>query len=167
MAHAFKNVSAKPTFGTLRENLYQSDYINRKKGIITFCKSPATCQKIRVAPSYNTINSFNIGRYTLSLDKCNIFPVSKSNLIIGQYTKANLTNICTVLDLNTYTKPSPEETCQNNNNIIIDPSKSEPFYQLYQIDPLGQLFGNTQCGELNYTHYMIFYPPTKPITLGN
>ena len=31
MAHAFKNISAKPTFGTLREELNQSDYINRKK----------------------------------------------------------------------------------------------------------------------------------------
>ena len=36
MAHAFKTISAKPTFGTLQPNLYQSDYINRKKGIIVF-----------------------------------------------------------------------------------------------------------------------------------
>jgi hypothetical protein len=35
------------------------------------------------------------------------------------------------------------------------------------IDPLGELFGKTQCGELNYTHYMLFNPPVKPLTLGN
>ena len=30
MAHAFKRISAKPTFGTLQEELYQSDYIKKK-----------------------------------------------------------------------------------------------------------------------------------------
>ena len=34
------------------------------------------------------------------------------------------------------------------------------------IDPLGELFGASQCGELNYTKYMVFDPPTKPLTLG-
>ena len=31
---------------------------------------------------------------------------------------------------------------------------TKPFYFTNTIDPLGQLFGNTQWGELNYTHYM-------------
>ena len=31
MAHAFKTIPAKSTFGTLQEELNQSDYINRKK----------------------------------------------------------------------------------------------------------------------------------------
>lgn len=66
MAHAFKTISAKPTFGTIRANLYQSDYVNRKKGVITFCNSRVTCKGLRIAPSYNTRNSFNLGRYTLS-----------------------------------------------------------------------------------------------------
>jgi hypothetical protein len=171
MAHAFKTVSAKPTFGTLRENLYQSDYINRKKGAIIFCKSPSFCQRIRPAPSYNTRNSFNLGRYTLSLDKCNIFPVSKGNLIMGQYTKENLKDVCTVSNLIPYIKPEPCgsdepcDPCQNNTPVLLDPA--EIFYQKHMIDPLGELFGKTQCGELNYTHYMLFNPPVKPLTLGN
>lgn len=171
MAHAFKTISAKPTFGTLRENLYQSDYINRKKGVITFCKSPASCQRIKLALSYNTRNSFNLGRYTLSVNKCNILPINKGNLIIGQYSNTNLNNICTVSNISPYTKPSPCgvdnecNPCQNNNPISIN--TDDTFYQKYTIDPLGELFGNTQCGELNYTKYMTFYPPTQPLTLGN
>lgn len=175
MAHAFKTISAKPTFGTLRENLYQSDYINRKKGIITYCKSSAYCQKINRAPSYDRINSYNLGSYTLALDKCNIIPVNKGNLIIGQYSKTNLADVCTVSSLIPYTAPAPCgydnpcSPCQNNTPVIIDPSASPGtvFYQNYSIDPLGQLFGKTQCGELNYIHYMVFNPPPNPLTLGN
>ena len=91
MAHAFKTTSAKPTFGTIRENLYQSDYINRKKGIINFCKTPSVCYKIRSVSSYNTRHSFNTGRLALSLATCNRWPVNKSNLIIKIYT--NETNM--------------------------------------------------------------------------
>jgi hypothetical protein len=170
MAHAFKTISAKPTFGTLKENLYQSDYINRKKGIITVCNYPSRCQRIRVAPSYNTRNSFNIGRYALSLKNCNVLPVNKGNLIIGQYAKQNLKDICTVSPIDAIVQPEPCSSecnpCQNNGPVIIDPNSDLPFYQSYQIDPLGQLFGKSQCGELNYTHYMGFYPPTNPLTLA-
>ena len=37
MAFAFSPIPAKPTFGTLKENLYQSDYINRKKAKNNYC----------------------------------------------------------------------------------------------------------------------------------
>ena len=165
MAHAFKTISAKPTFSTLKENLYQSDYINRKKGIITFCNS-SRCQRIRFSPSYNVINSFNIGSYTLSLYNSNTLPVNKSNLIISQYTKENLKDVCTISEIDPNVNPTPCgidiycDPCQNNNPVIIDPTLSgtQPFYYKYQIDPLGELFGKTQCGELNYTRYMVFTP---------
>ena len=157
MAHAFKTISAKPTFGTLQPNLYQSDYINRKKGIITFCKRPCICKNIRVAPSYEIINSVNLG---FRLNKLNSLHNNKSNLIISQYTKENLKNVCTVSPLNPYTAPSycsnsnPCNPCQNNGAVIIDPlNATTTFYNEYNIDPLGQLFGNSQCGELNYTAY--------------
>lgn len=175
MAHAFKTISAKPTFGTLKENLYQSDYINRKKGIISFCKASNICPRLRNDSSYYTRNSYNLGRYSLSLDKCNILPINKSNLIIGQYSKENLNNICTISEINYNVNPKPCcselpcDPCQNNNLIVInpnDPGSTSPFYYTYQIDPLGELFGNSQCGELNYTHYIVFNPPILPLTLG-
>ena len=155
MAHAFKTISAKPTFGTLKENLYQSDYINRKKGIITLCNLYSECQKISFAPSYSDINSFNLGIHTLGLNKCDKSHIDKdkTNLIAGQYTTENLSNICTisVIDQN---KQPPYDSCQTN--VIINPNNSTtlPFYFTNQIDALGELFGRTQCGELNYTNYM-------------
>ena len=130
MAHAFKTIPAKSTFGTLQKELYQSDYINRKK------------------------------------NKCNtILPVNKSNLIVGQYTKLNLYDVCTVSN-----GPPPSihcefnncNPCQNSGNIvIIDPNSTNPFYYDYTIDPLGELFGKTSCGILNYTNYMVFNPPKR------
>lgn len=118
MAHAFNVIPAKPTFGTLREHLYQSDYINRKKRIIALsCRS-----KNKVVSSIN-----------------------KNNLIIGLYTKENLQNVCTISTI----------TSHSCNNVEIEPNKI--LYQNYVIDPLGELFGNTQCGELNYTQYFQTY----------
>ena len=154
MAHAFKTISAKPTFGTLQQHLYQSDYINRKKGIIVFCKRPCICKNIRVAPSYDIINSVNLG---FRLNKLNSLHNNKSNLIISQYTKENLKNVCTVSPIVTpapCSNSDPCDPCQNNGPVIIDPlNATTTFYNEYNIDPLGQLFGNSQCGELNYTAY--------------
>ena len=128
MSHAFKIIPAKPTFGKFKENISYSDYINIKKGI--YCK-----------------HSF--------------LPLNKSNLIAGQYTSLDLKNICTISEINPMIQPSPCssslpcEPCQNNNPVIIQPNTSTiPFYYNYQIDPLGELFGKTQCGELNYKNYM-------------
>ncbi len=147
MAHAFKTISAKPTFGTLKEHIYQSDYINRKKGIIAFCSLSCNLSP-KYFPSYNVKNSFN---------------VNKSNLIVGQYTKLNLNDICTIENIDPTINPEPCsdllpcEPCQNNTEVIINPLETTPFYWSHQIDPLGQLFGKTQCGELNYTHYMEYF----------
>ena len=129
MAHAFKTISAKPTFGTLQSNNSQSDYVNRKKRTVTSCKRSLICQK-------------------------------NSNLISCQYSTENLKGVCTVSSLSPYIAPTPcsQEVpctpCQNNNLVIIDPQNAtSTFYNQYNIDPLGQLFGNSQCGELNYTMY--------------
>lgn len=171
MARTFNYIPAKPTFGTIRENLFQSDYIRRKKGLITYCTTPSLCNKINIASSYSLINSFNLGKYTLSLNKCNIIPVNKSNLIIGQFTSENLKDVCTVQPLSPHNNPTPCGDnldclpCQNNNVVAIVPG--DIFYQNYQIDPLGELFGRTPCGELNYTHFMLFNPPTSNLTISN
>ena len=154
MAHAFKTISAKPTFGTLQPNLYQSDYINRKKGIIVFCKRQCICKNVSIAPSYDIKNSFNLG---FRFNRLNSLHNNKSNLIISQYTKENLNNVCTVSHI-TLSVPcsnsDPCDPCQNNVPVIIDPlNATTTFYNDYIIDPLGQLFGKSQCGELNYTNY--------------
>ena len=52
--------------------------------------------------------------------------------------------------------------CNEDDIVKIDANSQVPFYFYYTIDPLGELFGKTPCGILNYTNYMVFNPP-KPI----
>jgi len=108
MSRAFTVIQAKPTFGTLSEVIYQSDYLEVKKARV-FCRGPSV-------PFF-----------------CN-----KNNLVIGQYSKMNLNGVTTV----------------SSNNIVCN---KNPFYETHTIDPFGELFGNTQCGELNYTNYLQIY----------
>ena len=162
MAHSFAPITAKPTFGTLKENLYQSDYLNRKKAKYAYCRTPSSCNKIKIANSYALINSYNLGRYSHNLETCNIIPVNKGNLIIGQFAKLNLSNVCTVSSgpppITPCTNDTPCNPCQDNTSVVVDPKTStEPFYWNATIDPLGELFGASQCGELNYTKYMVFF----------
>jgi len=163
MAHAFAPIPAKPTFGTLKENLYQSDYLIRKKAKYAYCRTPSYCNKIKIANSYDLINSYNLGRYSRNLETCNIIPINKGNLIMGQYTKLNLKNVCTVSKGTPPTHPCsndlPCDPCQNNDPVTLDPNTSVPFYFDKTIDPLGELFGSSQCGELNYTGHMVLHPP--------
>lgn len=154
MAHAFNIIPAKPTFGTLRENLCQSDYINRKKGIYNYCNSKPYCQKLKISQSYNNLYSFNNTRLHT---KC-ILPINKTDLIASQYSKLDLQNVCTV-SAGPPPGPPPSKigdyTCQQ---VYINPNSTTPFYYNNTIDPLGELFGRTQCGELNYTDYMVLNP---------
>lgn len=66
-------MSAKAAFGTLKKNMYQSDYLNKKKGVAMACKKHCS----------------NNNRDT-------IFLTNKYNLIIGQYTEMNLKDVITV-----------------------------------------------------------------------
>jgi len=65
----------------------------------------------------------------------------KNDLVVGQYLKMNLNGVTTV-----------------SSNSIVAPTKKIPFYESNNIDPIGELFGNTQCGELNYTSYLQVWP---------
>ena len=155
MSHAF---SAKPTFGTLKEQMFQSDYITRKKSKNTFCANSTVYSKVKQVNSYETLNSFNLG---ICLNNYRVLEqVNKYNLISAQYSKFNLNNVCTVSKGAPPSKPcnneNPCDPCQNNDAIIIDTlTSSVPFYWGQTIDPLGELFGKSQCGELNYTKYMV------------
>ena len=112
MSRAFNVIPAKPTFGTLGEVIYQSDYLEVKKARVL-------CKKTKIPY------------------RCN-----KTDLVTGQYLKMNLNGVVTV----------------SSNNI--DSTSKAPFYDSNVIDPIGELFGNTQCGELNYTNYLQVFPRT-------
>ena len=151
MSYAF----AKPTFGSLKEPLYQNEYVSRKKAKITYCKTPAICNKIVVSKNYDTVNSFNLGR---SLETYNAIKANKTNLIMGQYTKSNLLGVCTVIPTTPCVNIGNCAPCENKDPVPLNTTSSNPFYWNNTIDPLGELFGNSQCGELNYTRYMEIDP---------
>jgi len=170
MAHAFPPIPARPTFGTLKEELSQSDYLVRKRAKFAYCNTSSYCKKVKTAPTYKDLYLFNKGNYALSLESCNMIPVNKGNLIVGQYSKLNLKDICTVSLGPPVNQPCtdsvPCQPCQNNGPVIVNPNMTTtPFYWSNTIDPLGQLFGSSQCGQLNYTQSMVFNPPNK-ITLA-
>ena len=158
MAHAFAPIPAKPAFGTLREKLYQSDYLERKKAKLVYCNIPNLCNKPIYTYSYDQQNLYNLGK---RLNTCNFLRVNKANLIAGQYSQLDLKNTCTVIPTtktpcNLINGCAP---CANFTPVPINLLSTVPFYQTNNIDPLGELFGNSQCGELNYTNFMVFYPP--------
>ena len=147
MTHAFSVVPAKPTFGTLQENLFQSDYLTRKKAKHAYCITPSYCYKIKKVNSYEIYNLRRVKR-------CHIVSVNKSNLIMGQYSKLNLKDVCVAAE------GPPLNEC-NNTPVEINPNAQNPFYWNATIDPVGELFGRIQCGQLNYAHHMQFYPPNS------
>lgn len=177
MAHAFAPIPAKPTFGTLRKDIYQSDYLSRKTGALIYCNSRSTCGKLRVAKDFREKLLFSKGKDFINGLRCSKFniPVGHSNLIVGQYSKLNLKPVCSVIQNQVNIANlcydsnadglNPYSFCDlSGNTVLIDPSGNTiPFYQKYYIDPCGELFGNSQCGELNYTSYMVINPPINPV----
>ena len=47
----------------------------------------------------------------------------------------------------------------NRQRLLINREEYSLYDKQWGIDPLGELFGQTQCGELNYTHHMFLNPP--------
>lgn len=157
MAHAFKTIPAKPTFGNIRPNMFQSDYIKRKKALSTF--QSKIINKKCYSNSYDAKYLLNKGKYYYGINNCDMLPVNKSNLIAGQYSKMDLQDVCDITTFSATIDPSENDCIDGCTSVQLDPSVI--FYENYVIDPCGQLFGKSQCGELNYTHYMVYYPPNK------
>jgi hypothetical protein len=156
MAHAFKPIPAKPTFGTLTQVVYQGDYITNKKAKLAFCKGnkKLSCNKNNKVSSYDQSNLFNKGRYLDALERGCILPFDKTNLITGLYSKMNLEGACTVINGNPCSSINSCGACLTGAQI--DASSLNAFYLTNTIDPLGQLFGNSACGTNNFTRFMVY-----------
>lgn len=158
MAHAFKSLSAKPTFGSKQTHYYQSDVVNNKRYKQLRISIDEPCNILHKTNNYN---QFYLFKNSNTPKCCMYFPVSKYNIVAGQYTALNLSDVCTASN-QSYVNPTPDDKCNNSHvQMKSNPSTGvwnsgiSAFYQDVSIDPLGQLFGNTQCGELNYTDYMV------------
>jgi len=148
MSRLFQPIPAKPAFGVLQKNEYASDYTKKLK------LKQALAYSIKNQTRINLSQGDLLGLKNCELKNNIIFNKSyldKSNLIAGLYSKQNLENVIIV-------SPS-SETQEPYTSTTIDIDNS-PFYDYYNIDPNGSLFGNTPCGLKNYTNYMQISVPT-------
>ena len=173
MSHAFSSPSAKPAFGALKQVAYQTDYLQKLKAKKANCKSSTKCTKFNNSvQSYNDLYLKNELFRLNSLNNCTLLPFNKTNLIVNLYSKMDLTHACTLIDgFTCVTNPSCDlpisspqcciNICKNDKTIDVSPTAVQ-FNLTNTIDPTGSLFGNTNCGILNFTHFMVFNPLTDP-----
>jgi hypothetical protein len=150
MANSFKNTSGKNTFGVFYESQDASEYIYNKKAKAMYCV-PNNC-----TPSVNFGSERDHLLYNrsnrLTFSPC-LNSINSSNLCTNLITKMDLKNVPIVQ--NFYPQgndPSVPSTIINSSSVI-------PYLD-YNIDPCGNLFGNTVCGInnfLNYKTYGSFY----------
>ena len=69
--------------------------------------------------------------------------INPFNLNYGLYSQENLSTVNMLARNNALDVPVDK----------VKPSLT-PLYNYYTIDPQGQLFGNSPCGQLNYVNYM-------------
>jgi hypothetical protein len=143
MAYSFKNTSAKKTFGTMSEPLNAGEYINNKKAKATYCIANNCTPAIKVGSESNKL-LFNRANQ-LSIFPC-INSINKTQLYINLITKLDLTDVPVILDYSGNLIPCP-----------ID-ENSIPYLR-YNIDPCGNLFGDTLCSTNNFTNYLQYNAP--------
>jgi hypothetical protein len=80
-------------FGTLKPNLYQSDYITGKNAKVLYCK-PSLNLNIRSSGQYDL---YKKGKYLFDR-RCRKYVIDESQLAYGLYKKKDLTNICSVIE---------------------------------------------------------------------
>ena len=155
MARPFKNnSSANKAFGTFNEPQEAGEYIYNKKARATFCVANRCAPSIKVGTESNRL-LFNRS------NKINMYPcvnsVNNANLNINLITKLDLKDVPVIEDFSGNIVPSTI-------NIISNP------YLRYNIDPSGNLFGNTDCGINNFVKYLVNnskYKTTNPTHINN
>ena len=144
MAHSFKTNSGSRTFGQFLEPAFASDYIIKKKIQSTYCV-PNSCSPI-FKVSNQSDRLMLRKSYALNNYPC-LNSINKNNLYINLITRLDLSdNVIPIID-----------TSGNAIPAIINTGGTT--YTRYNIDPSGNLFGNTPCGINNFVSYLVYNPP--------
>jgi hypothetical protein len=156
MARPFKNSSsANKAFGVFSEPQDAGEYIYNKKTTATYCNANICTPSLTVGSESN---------YLLfkRANKTRVYPclnsIDKANLNINLITKLNLTGVPVIQDF------SGNKICPTTITTSAIP------YKEYNIDPSGNLFGNTICGINNWEKYMVYdasYNKLNPIPINN
>ena len=144
MARPFSNSSsANKAFGVFSGSQDAGIYLYNKKAKTTYCNANICTPTLTVGSESN---------YLLfkRANKLRVYPclnsINKANLNINLITKLDLTNVHVIQDFSGNVVPSSINTM----NTVLDP------YLRYNIDPSGNLFGNTICGINNWEKYMVY-----------
>ena len=154
MSRPFAKNNGKSTFAQIKEPLNASQYTSIKKTKYTFCK-PNYChpnKNLYSQSNYLMLKSAN----NLATNKCNY--IDHTELYINLITSLDLSaNAIVVTDLS-----------GNGYPVKID-TTVQPYLK-YNIDPSGNLFGNTVCGINNFENYIVYNAPSgisNPGAIGN
>jgi hypothetical protein len=142
MAHTFKTSSGTKTFKVFSESLTAGTYIENKKAKASYCLKNICRVNPNVGNQSNRILFNRAKLLNASQNKCvNSLTFDKTELYINLVTKLDLLGVDVIRDFSGNVVPS---------TISIT---AIPFID-YNIDPSGELFGNTVCGINNYVQYM-------------
>lgn len=141
----------KASFGKIKEPLSSSEYIKNKKSIQVF-NEQLNFNSFNTQKSYNDFSLFNNGLKLQNSQKCRVLEINKNNLE---------SNLFTILDLSCVPVLSSSTISPTSINL-----SEYPFFYYYEIDPLGLLFGKTDCGIDNYLNYRKFFIRCEPYEEG-
>ena len=150
MSRPFAKNNGKSTFAQFKEPINASQYTLIKKTKYTFCK-PDYChpnKNLYSQSNYMLLKQAN----NLATNDCDI---NHTQLYMNLITKLDLSeNAIVATDLSGGSYPVKIDT-------TVEP------YLKYNIDPSGNLFGNTVCGINNFENYIVYNPPSNNDNPGN
>jgi hypothetical protein len=151
----FQTYPARSAFGENNKVQDARDYILAKSTKTKFCNakycdvlkraSVATQGDLLLLRNSKKLNS------TFISDRIPSLYFNKSNLNVNLVTKLDLKDVKVVTNNLTGLTPTPIILNQSCNCV--------PYYNNYNIDPDGVLFGNTICGINNYQNFLVYNPP--------
>lgn len=152
MARPFNNSSsANKAFGVFSEPQNAGDYTYNKKAKATYCNS-------KICTPSLTVGSENNYLLFKRANKLSVYPclnsINKANLNINLITKMELTNIPVIQEFSTGNVPTTITTT------------AIPYLD-YNIDPSGNLFGNTICGINNWEKYLVYDASYNTVNPGH
>jgi len=137
MARPFKSNSGRPAFGLFSEPLEASEYTFNKKSRTSYCVTNNCPPRVRVGYQSNLLLFRRSSR--LSVYPCKNV-INKANLNINLITELDLKDIPVISDF-------------YGNSPVATTNFAIPYLD-YNIDPCGNLFGNSVCGINNFIHYL-------------
>ena len=124
------------TFGKLNPSTPAGCYTNKKRTQYSYC-NPSRCVKVQNYQDLYTLRAAVDLKYH---NNQNIIKAQKNNLVSGLYTELDLNGVKVISNSTTNVSPTTI-------NFV-----SLPYID-YNIDPSGELFGNTICGLNNFINY--------------